>query len=261
MNNNYPFRLGCTSYVYPDDILPNVEKMAPLVDDIEIILFEWNGRNNLPDKNTVDKLAKKAENNNLTYTIHLPINLKAGSKDKTERREYVKAVNNIIDITKALNPFAYIIHFEGIEPGADKTEKDKWKINVTEVCTQILENSNVKPEKIVVENLDYPMEWHLDIIEEFDFSLCLDIGHVWLYNHNLNLFKKHFSKIKVIHLHGVYKGKDHLSLKKSDKIKLDDFFKCFLKNYKNVVTLEVFNKKDTFESIEIVKGCLSEWQK
>ncbi len=259
MYNKLPFRLGCTSYVYPDDILPNVEKMAPVIDDIEIILFEWNGQNNLPDKNTVDKLAKIAKENNLTYTIHLPINLKAGSKDKTERQEFTKAVKNIFNITLTLNPSAYIMHFEGIEPEADKTELNEWKNNITDVCSQILKNSNVEPEKIAVENLSYPSEWHIDIIEKFGFSLCLDIGHMWRYNHNLNLFIKHFSKIKVVHLHGVNEGKDHVSLEKTDKMELDDFLKCFLKNYKNVVTLEVFNINDTFESIEIVKGSVKQW--
>ncbi len=260
-NNSLPFRLGCTSYVYPDDILPNVEKMASVIDDIEIILFEWNGQNDLPGKNIIEKLAEISKKNELTYTVHLPINLKAGSKDKSERQEYINAVKNIIYITETLNPFAYIMHFEGIKPEADKTEVVKWKYNVTEVCTKILENNNIKPEKIAVENLSYPAEWHIDIVEKFGFSLCLDIGHLWLHNHDIDIFKKYFSKIKVIHLHGVYKGKDHISLKKTDKKKLDDFLNCFLKNYKNVVTCEVFNKDDTFESIAAVKDSLSEWQK
>ncbi len=34
------FRLGSTSYVYPDDILPNVRKLMSSVDDIELVLFE-----------------------------------------------------------------------------------------------------------------------------------------------------------------------------------------------------------------------------
>ena len=36
------FRLGSTSYVYPDDILPNVQRLAQAgdVDDIELVLFE-----------------------------------------------------------------------------------------------------------------------------------------------------------------------------------------------------------------------------
>jgi len=35
-----PFRVGATSYVLPDHILPNVEYLAPMVDDVELVLFE-----------------------------------------------------------------------------------------------------------------------------------------------------------------------------------------------------------------------------
>ena len=35
MKPQLPFRLGSTSYVYPADILPNVRKLAPVVDDLE----------------------------------------------------------------------------------------------------------------------------------------------------------------------------------------------------------------------------------
>ncbi len=55
-----PFRVGSTSYVYPDDILPNVEQLAAKgdVDDIELILFEVDdGPNNLPNAATVQKLS------------------------------------------------------------------------------------------------------------------------------------------------------------------------------------------------------------
>lgn len=41
----HPFRLGVPSYVYPADILPNVETLAPYVDDIELVLFESSGVN------------------------------------------------------------------------------------------------------------------------------------------------------------------------------------------------------------------------
>ncbi|MCX7010033.1 MAG: hypothetical protein NTY53_22795 [Kiritimatiellaeota bacterium] len=34
------FRVGVTSYVYPADILPNVERLAGRVDDVELVLFE-----------------------------------------------------------------------------------------------------------------------------------------------------------------------------------------------------------------------------
>lgn len=250
MKKKFSFRLGCTSYVYPDDILPNAEKTAPLVDDIEIILYEWSGENNLPDTYTIKNLLKIAEENQLTYTIHLPINIKAGSNDSSEREEFIKAAENIINITADLNPHAFIMHFEGISAGAEKPEIDNWKGNITSVCKQIIKYTD--PEKIAVENLNYPPEWHVDIIDKFSFSLCLDIGHVWLYGQDIDFYINNFSKVKVIHIHGVNNGKDHISLGRTDKRKLKDFFDIFMKKYKNVLTMEVFNLNDFNESRNII---------
>ena len=50
----YPFRLGTTSYIIPDDILPNARFLADKVDDIELVLFEVDdGPNNLPTPQTL----------------------------------------------------------------------------------------------------------------------------------------------------------------------------------------------------------------
>src|ERR1041384_2488489 len=54
----YPFCLGTTSYIIPDDILPNARYLAGQVRDIELILFEVDdGPNNLPSPEVIDQLA------------------------------------------------------------------------------------------------------------------------------------------------------------------------------------------------------------
>ena len=69
MKNN-PFRLGTTSYIVPDDILPNVRYLAGKVRDIELILFEVDdGPNNLPSTEVIDELTTIAQENDLTYTV------------------------------------------------------------------------------------------------------------------------------------------------------------------------------------------------
>ena len=46
----YPFRLGTTSYIIPNSILPNVRYLADKVKDIELVLFESDdGISNFPD--------------------------------------------------------------------------------------------------------------------------------------------------------------------------------------------------------------------
>jgi hypothetical protein len=55
----YPFRLGTTSYIIPDDILPNALYLAGKVRDIELILFEVDdGPNNLPSPEVIEELTQ-----------------------------------------------------------------------------------------------------------------------------------------------------------------------------------------------------------
>jgi hypothetical protein len=47
-HQDIPFRIGTTSYIYPDDILPNVHRLKGKIDDIELVLFEANNAGNIP---------------------------------------------------------------------------------------------------------------------------------------------------------------------------------------------------------------------
>lgn len=255
IKNSFPFRLGCTSYVYPDDILPNIRKMAPIVDDVEIVLFQSEEFSSFPDADTITELARLSKEYDITYTIHFPIDKKAGSIDESERFQFFDQVRKIIELTRPLNPYGYILHLEGIEFSASKQDIVKWR----HACSGICENIAVIPEldckKICIENLYYPIEWHMDLVKKHGFSLCCDVGHLWQVELNWKVLIKNFlPNIRIIHLHGVSDVKDHISLKNS---KLDDV-KMLIdllmeNNYHNVISLEVFNKEDTFESIEIVR--------
>lgn len=35
-----PYRLGSTSYVWPTGLVANVRRLGPLVDDVELVLFD-----------------------------------------------------------------------------------------------------------------------------------------------------------------------------------------------------------------------------
>lgn len=53
-------QIGTTSYIYPDDIIPNVRKLVNLVDDIELVLFEGKDYSNLPSADEVKTLREKS---------------------------------------------------------------------------------------------------------------------------------------------------------------------------------------------------------
>jgi sugar phosphate isomerase/epimerase len=88
----YPFRLGTTSYIIPDEILPNARYLADKVRDIELILFEVDdGPNNLPSPALIDELLEIAQKHDMTYTIHLPLDLKLGDDGSERDQSLVKA--------------------------------------------------------------------------------------------------------------------------------------------------------------------------
>jgi len=253
--NGFPFRLGCTSYVYPEDLLPNVRKMAPIVDDIEIVFFETESLSNLPDTVVISELLQIQKEYGNTYTIHFPIDKRAASPDREERRYFQKQALKIMRLTLPLCPFAYILHLEGIHENANPSELEAWKSCSMETCEAILNSSGVESSTIAVENLWYPTEWNEDIVENFGFSFCMDVGHLWLYQYDWEaILRQYLKNTRVIHLHGVCHGKDHLSIEKNDQLSLKKLATEYLPIFKNVVTLEVFSEEATFGSIRRLKA-------
>jgi sugar phosphate isomerase/epimerase len=250
----WPFRLGCTSYVYPADLLPNVEKTAPLFDDIEVVLFESVDFSNMPSLETIQRMSDLSREHGTSYTIHFPIDKKAGSPDAHERSLYCEQMAKILDLTMPLDPFAYIFHLEGVAPDAGAPEQSRWLADSAETCAYLAGLMGRDAFKVAVENLAYPLEWHLPLVNEFGFSLCLDIGHLFRYGAEVEpVMEKLLPLTRVIHLHGWDGKQDHVSLKKMDESLVDGLLNRQLRNYDNVLTLEVFSESDTFESLEVME--------
>src|SRR5512141_948132 len=109
----YPFRLGTTSYIIPADILPNAHYLAGKVADIELVLFELDdGLNNLPTPEVLAELSQIGESADLSYTVHLPLDLRLG-KDGEEQSLSLAKAQKVIQGTRILKPWAYVLHLEG----------------------------------------------------------------------------------------------------------------------------------------------------
>ena len=107
------FRIGTTSYIIPADIRPNVEYLAPLVDDVELVLFEADEYgSNLPDAALCRRLNEIALAHDLTYTVHLPLDLRLGDEGALGHISLAKA-ERVIAATHDLAPFAYVVHLDG----------------------------------------------------------------------------------------------------------------------------------------------------
>jgi len=179
----YPFKLGTTSYILHDDILPNVKYLAPLVDDIEIVLFESPDFSNIPSSELVEQYRDYAINNDCGYTVHLPIDRKINSEDSIERKLFFDTVVSIIERTAILEPRAWVLHCEGISGDASTEQIVTWQQRSLDTLKQ-LSDVGVDLSKIVVENLLYPAEWNFEIVKKGKCKYCLDVGHLWLRGDN-----------------------------------------------------------------------------
>jgi adenosyl cobinamide kinase/adenosyl cobinamide phosphate guanylyltransferase/sugar phosphate isomerase/epimerase len=250
-----PFRLGTSSYIIPADILPNVQYLAGKVRDIELVLFEANdGQNNLPSHEVIDELIKLAALYDLTFTVHLPLDLKLGADGSEQDDSLVKA-HKVIELTKRLNPWAYVLHLDGKEV-RDSDDADvlrHWQDQAVRALEIVAEWAGGH-EKLAVENLEhYPPDFNQPVLDRIPVSRCVDIGHLWLDGVPvLPYLQKALPRTRVIHMHGIGE-RDHSSLSHVDPSELDQVFRILLKDYRGVLTLELFCEPDFLSSIETIQ--------
>jgi sugar phosphate isomerase/epimerase len=251
----YPFRLGTTSYIIPDDILPNARYLAGKVMDMELILFEVDdGPNNLPSAEVIDELAKIAQENNMTYTVHLPLDLKLGEDNSEQDPSLVKA-KRVIDCTRALDPWAYVLHLDGrsVRTSKDPAAIKRWQ----DQSVRALEIASVwagEAGKLAVENLEtYPLDFIQPVLDRVPVSRCVDIGHLWLDGHDpIPYLQAALPRTRVVHIHGLAE-RDHHSLAYMPLEKVKAVCNELIHaNYDGVLTLEIFSEEDFLSSMEVL---------
>jgi len=255
MKNNH-FRLGTTSYIVPDDILPNVRYLAGKVRDIELILFEVDdGPNNLPSTEVIEELTTIAQENDLTYTVHLPLDLKLG-EDGSERDLSLVKAKRVIDCTGRLDPWAYVLHLDGkaVRTSTDAELIDRWQDQSVRALEIVAEWAG-SPEKLAVENLEtYPLDFIQPVLDRIPVSRCVDVGHLWLDGHDpIPYLQAALRRTRVIHMHGIAE-RDHRSLRFMPHEKVSAVWNELIRlNYDGVLTLEVFSEEDFLSSIEVIE--------
>ncbi|OGO29581.1 MAG: hypothetical protein A2Z16_07035 [Chloroflexi bacterium RBG_16_54_18] len=251
-----PFRLGTTSYILPDEILPNAHYLAGKVKDVELVLFEVDeGQNNLPSPEQVNALHELASLHDLSYTVHLPLDLRLGSDGGERKQSIFKAVRTI-EATRTLEPQAYIVHLDGSEvrEGAAAQRMQRWK----EQAGKALEKLAVAagdPGRLAVENLEnYPGGFWELALQGLPSSRCVDVGHLWLEGIDpLPYLERNLEVTLVIHLHGI-KERDHASLAHAPQASLDAVLKLLCEHqFPGVVTMEVFGQADFLSSCQAVE--------
>ncbi len=253
----FPFKLSTTSYIYPDHILPNVAMLAPFLDEIELVLFESEGKDNYPDDAQIEGLMSFYLRQEIAYNIHLPMDIFLGDENEEVRAKDISVVKEVMERTLRLNPSVYVLHFNFLNPPSpslpkggfvQETDIEAWRKRLRRTVEEMAAHG-IPLNRIAVETLAYPFEWIEDIVDESGFSTCLDIGHILVSGQDLGFYlDKCFSKTSIIHLHGFQGGMDHLGIDRLSEPTLETIFSR-LCEYHGIVSLEVFSIEDLKNSL------------
>lgn len=253
---NFSFRLGTTSYIIPDDILPNARYLAGKAKDIELILFEVDdGPNNLPSPEVIDELLQIAKQYDMTYTVHLPLDLKLG-EGGSERDQSLAKAKRVMDCARRLDPWAYVLHLDGrsVRTSTDADVLKRWQdqsVRALEIAAAWAGGM----EKLAVENLEsYPLHFIEPVLERIAVSRCVDIGHLWLDGLDpLPYLRAALPRTRVVHMHGLAE-RDHRSLAFMPQEKVRAVWDELIRaEYRGVLTLEIFSEEDFLSSLDVIR--------
>ncbi len=246
--NRYPFKVCCPSFIYKDDYVPNVEKLAPFFDEIELLFLESGFFQSDSVNKTVTELSSLAKQFEITYNIHLPTDIYISDPDPAIQLKAVRALKKTIDITSYLLPSTCTLHIPYIEEKKDTEHVKRWQEDVFNGLTQLL-SSGIDSKSISVETLDYPFTWIDKIIDEFNVSVCIDTGHLMMHGFDCSrVYDKYEEIIPIIHLHGIKNTKDHLPIDRLSHEQIDSLL-LILQQFTGVVSLEVFSYRHLQDSL------------
>jgi sugar phosphate isomerase/epimerase len=250
----YPFKIGTTSFIFPDLYVPNVKMLGPFVDEIELLLFESAPAASLFSKSVISDLKQLSQDLEVSYNIHLPTDISISSLSPAGRDQAVSSLMRIIERIAPLAPVSYTLHVP--YPG-DQSNDDhlrNWQDVVYRNLAKIV-RSGVRADKIAIETLDYPLETLAEIIYELQLSICLDAGHLMLHGYDIPYyFNKYGAKISIMHLHGIKNNRDHLSLDRLPADSMQSILKM-LQTFTASLSLEVFSFKHLEKSLQFFEEC------
>jgi sugar phosphate isomerase/epimerase len=252
-------RLGTTSCIWHDYMLPNVEKLAPLVDDVELLLFDVE--RDVPGAEDVSQMVRLKHEHALSYTLHTPLDASLASADELRRARGVDKVRRAIDWARPLAPLAHTVHVylgDGERDAAPPSDLDAWRDRARRSLEAI--TADVPPRAIAVECIDYDFSLIAPVVRALDLSVALDVGHLLRDGRALRpMVDEWLPRARVLQLHGTRPdGRDHKSLTYAPRPEIDWLLRTLVeRQFGGVLTLELFDAADLETSLALVRSLLS----
>ncbi len=240
------FRLGTTSFIYPDHIIPNVEKLGQEFDEIELLIFESKPLAYLPSSGEIDELARLSAELSVTYNVHLPTDISLCDPLQANQEEALDILEKVVTLASPLCPTTHTLHldFTAQDRNAGVDGIRRWQERAIRMLDRLGQRIP-DPSRISLETLDFPPEILFPVLDATPMALCIDAGHLIRYGYDISgLFDRYSRRVPLIHLHGVdythVSPKDHQGLDRTPMERVAATLGV-LKQFTGVVSLEVFN--------------------
>jgi sugar phosphate isomerase/epimerase len=254
------FRIGATSFVYRDHVVPNVERLASRVDDVEILIFDVE--HDLPSPADVARLIELKHEHQLSYTVHTPLDASLASADAPRRQRGLDKVRRALDWARPLAPHGHPLHVylgEREHDPAPPHDLDAWRARAHDSLARLATDGH-DPRALCVELIDYDFALIHPVIEALDLGIALDVGHLQRDGKALDdALDRYLGRARIIQWHGTTPaGRDHKSLRHLPENAADQLIRRLLRDgWPGVLTLEVFDLQDFEESLTIVERLVS----
>ncbi len=249
-------RIGTTSCIWHDYMLPNVRKLAPLVDDVELLLFSVD--DDVPTPDDVRELLRLKDEHALSYTVHTPLDASLASADERRRQDGIDKVRRAIDWGRPLDPLGYTVHVylgDGERDPSPPADLDAWRARARQSLEAI---AGAVPRQLVcVECIDYDFELIAPVVRALGLSVALDAGHLLRDGRSLRAaVDAWLPATRIVQLHGTRPdGRDHKSLAHAPPAELAWLLGTLRdRHFDGVLTLEVFDPDDLAESLSLVRS-------
>lgn len=234
------FKLAAPSFVIPAGAADNSRFLANHFDEIALLFFETESCLAY----TGEDLPKELASLPVSWHVHLPLDLPWHQGLDTAWKKLV----GLMEKAAYLRPHAWVLH--------PPTEPDM----LVPLSARFRE-AGVDPADILLENVeesDLAALW--SEAREGGYSTCLDLGHILAYGqHDVLDLEGLWDTVRMLHVYapinsGRHTGLGHLNIEGQNLLR--DMLAAFKGE---VVTLEVFNEKEIFQSVDLLSDWMEAW--
>jgi sugar phosphate isomerase/epimerase len=227
------------------------------------------------NKDFYSEVAELQDELAFTCTIHLPfLWMDCASMNESIRGASVNSIKQAVRTVESIDVLTYVLHlWGGTSSQASTLIEDEMQKTAILSALQIQADRSladicefVEPSKICVENLESPsFDFAAPLVEKYDTSICLDVGHLAYHDHDINSFLSQFgNRIREVHLHDAGKKNINGQLRTIDHLPLGDGkidYQTFLENldaagFSGAVILENNTHTDLVQSLSKLESYL-----